>query len=72
MAKHTTLRAQSFGTMALGAMLLLAGCGGGGGSGASESSGGSGGGSGGGTGQTSYKIVATNDLGMHCVDATRS
>jgi hypothetical protein len=50
--------------------LALAGCGGGGGGSASESSGGDTGGGGGGGGQaTSYKIVATNDLGMHCVDA---
>ena len=49
------------------ALFVLVGCGGGGGS-----SGGSdgGGGGGGGTGQTpAYKILATNDLGMHCVDA---
>jgi hypothetical protein len=74
MTAHAALHARSFGTVALGAMLMLAGCGGGGGSGSSsgpggDPGGGSGGGSGGGTGQASYKIVATNDLGMHCVDA---
>jgi hypothetical protein len=67
MTTHATLRARSLGTMALGAMLLLAGCGGGGGSGASESSGGSGGGTG--PQAVRYTILATNDLGMHCVDA---
>ena len=56
------------------ALFVLAGCGGGGGSaGGSDgggSGGGTGGGGGGGTGQTpAYKILATNDLGMHCVDA---
>lgn len=59
--------------------LTLAACGGGGGgsgesdsdgSGDGGSSGGGGGGSsGGGTATPSYKILASNDLGMHCVDA---
>ncbi len=54
-------------------MFVLAGCGGGssGGAGDAGSDGGDSGGSGGGgTVQTpAYKILATNDLGMHCVDA---
>jgi hypothetical protein len=73
MKSKAALRTRSFGTLALGALLVLGGCGGGGGGGGSGSGGGSGGGAGGGTGggtgQTSYKILATNNLGMHCVDA---
>ncbi|NJD32142.1 MAG: carboxypeptidase regulatory-like domain-containing protein [Gammaproteobacteria bacterium] len=72
----------SFNSLVLVAFIALAGCGGGGGSSSGTgsdtggggtgggSSGGSGGGSSGsGSGTASYKIVATNDLGMHCVDA---
>lgn len=55
------------GTLLLGAVLALAGCGGGGGSGESDT-GGSTGGSVSGL-PPAYKILATNDLGMHCVDA---
>ncbi len=72
MTLHATLPARSLGMLMLGALLALAGCGGGGGgSSSSEDPGvpGNGGGGGGGTGQTSYKILATNNLGMHCVDA---
>ncbi|MFO1394607.1 MAG: hypothetical protein U1F09_12655 [Steroidobacteraceae bacterium] len=51
----------------------LAACGGGGGGGSASDgggSGGAGGGSGGSTGQSvDYRILASNDLGMHCVDA---
>jgi hypothetical protein len=58
-------------------LITLAACGGGGGAGGAGSEGsdsgggtGTGGGSGsGGTQAPSYKILATNDLGMHCVDA---
>jgi hypothetical protein len=58
--------------LSLVALLSLSACGGGGSGGGTddESDDGSGGGTGGGAGQaTSYKILATNDLGMHCVDA---
>ena len=63
-------------TAAVGALLVLglAACGGGGGGAADSgdegggSSGGSGGGSGGGS-AAEYRIIAANDLGMHCVDA---
>jgi hypothetical protein len=54
------------------AMSVLAGCGGGGGGSSGGSDGGDSGGgtSGGSTTQVpAYKILATNDLGMHCVDA---
>ncbi len=52
--------------------LVLAACGGGSSGGSGDSSGGDsrGGGAGGGGSQAvSFKILATNDLGMHCVDA---
>jgi hypothetical protein len=65
---HTTHRA----TWLMLATFSLAACGSGGGSGGSGDSGGggSGGGTGGGGSQAvTYKILATNDLGMHCVDA---
>lgn len=68
-------RASHRSVLPLLATLALAACGGGGGSGGSSvdggSDGGSGGGAGGGSGSgtTSYRILATNDLGMHCVDA---
>lgn len=49
--------------------LALAACGGGGSSESDDSDPGGGGGNGG-TGQpTTYKVLAANDLGMHCVDA---
>jgi hypothetical protein len=65
------------GSAVLAVLLSVAGCGGGGGSGGGETSGtgGSGGGTGGGSGAGTgggvvrYTILATNDLGMHCVDA---
>ena len=54
--------------------LVVAACGGGGGGAGDDSDGGGsggsgGGGGGGGTGTPAYRILATNDLGMHCVDA---
>lgn len=54
----------------LAALLALGGCGGGGGSGSvadGDPGGNTGGNAGGGT--VRYTILATNDLGMHCVDA---
>ena len=67
---------QSLRAIVLGALLVaastLAGCGGGSGSGESgsdESGGGGTAGSGSTNQATSYRILATNDLGMHCVDA---
>jgi hypothetical protein len=64
-------RSQRAGALLFAAVLALTGCGGGGGGGGGESDpgGGTGGGTGGGGQATAYKIVATNDLGMHCVDA---
>jgi len=54
--------------LSLLALMAVAGCSGGGGGGDSDDEPDDG--SGGGTGQvTYYKILATNDLGMHCVDA---
>ena len=66
MPRHCPLGAASFGTLLLCSALLLSACGGGGGG-----SGDSGGGTAGGPiSQTpTYKVLATNDLGMHCVDA---
>ncbi|MGB5105005.1 MAG: hypothetical protein WBO04_17040 [Steroidobacteraceae bacterium] len=56
------------GALIVCASLALAACGGGGGSDESDDS--DPGGGGGGTAQpTSYKVLAANDLGMHCVDA---
>jgi len=76
MSQKNTRGASSRISMLLASSLVLAACGGGGGSGGSGGdpggggSGGGGSGGGGGTGQTpAYKILATNDLGMHCVDA---
>ncbi|MCJ7452806.1 MAG: hypothetical protein MUO39_10090, partial [Steroidobacteraceae bacterium] len=74
MNSNAALRAPSLLILVLAALLALGGCGGGGGSGSGGDSGdsdagGGTGGAGGGTGQSSYKILATNDLGMHCVDA---
>ena len=64
-------RSQRAGALLFAAVLALTGCGGGGGGGGGESDpgGGTSGGTGGGGQATAYKIVATNDLGMHCVDA---
>jgi hypothetical protein len=64
-------RSQRAGALLLATFLALTGCGGGGGGGGGETDpgGGTGGGNGGGGQATAYKIVATNDLGMHCVDA---
>jgi len=74
MKAHASLHKRSIGILVAGALLALGGCGGGGGgsassgdSGGSDPGGGAGGG--GGNGLTSYKILATNNLGMHCVDA---
>ena len=71
MSQRTESRNPMVAILSLLALLALAGCGGGGGGGSDdEPDYGSGGGTGGGTGQaTSFKILATNDLGMHCVDA---
>ncbi len=59
------------GFLLLAAALPLAGCGGGGGQGASDGDGGEdGGGGGGGVPSTpdAVKVLAANDLGMHCMD----
>ena len=62
MQSHSLLQATRRTALLLCASLALSACGGGGG--------GSGDSGGGGTGQTpAYKVLATNDLGMHCVDA---
>jgi len=69
MPSHTLFKSAA---LCVAAMFALAGCGGGssGGSDGGDSGGGGSGGSGGGTTQVpAYKILATNDLGMHCVDA---
>ena len=64
-------RSQRAGALLFATVLAVTGCGGGGGGGGGETDpgGGTGGGTGGGGQATAYKIVATNDLGMHCVDA---
>jgi hypothetical protein len=81
MKSSTPSRTGLFGALVIVSLLALGGCGGGGGasgsggessgsdSGGSTGGGGSGGGSGGGTSVAGYKILATNNLGMHCVDA---
>ncbi|MBK7901552.1 MAG: carboxypeptidase regulatory-like domain-containing protein [Proteobacteria bacterium] len=67
MPSHTLFKSAA---LCVAAMFVLSGCGGGS-SGESDGEDPEGGGSGGGaTAQTpAYKILATNDLGMHCVDA---
>ena len=67
MPSHTLFKSAA---LCIAAMFVLSGCGGGS-SGESDGEDPEGGGSGGGaTAQTpAYKILATNDLGMHCVDA---
>jgi hypothetical protein len=72
MPRHKHSSAFRAGLLLSLAFPLMSACGGGGGNGDGESgsSGGSGGGSSGGTtpSAVSYKVLATNDLGMHCVD----
>jgi hypothetical protein len=74
MRSDQPLHALSLAALIACAALTLSACGGGGAgeSGSGESGGGGSGGGGGGVGTTqapAYKILAANDLGMHCVDA---
>jgi len=73
MSDHHNLHTVSYAAVMMLVTLSLAACGGGGsgGSGGGGTGGGNNGGGqgGGGVPATAYRILANNDLGMHCVDA---